>query len=820
MLISSARFLFHMRSPSIKKIFLLLLLLGISLQAAPTPEAASLIPAPIATPSPSPSPAPAVMEPIAATVGRILEQGHFLRLPLNDPNPPHAPETPALSMTARVMRNYLQTLDYNHLYFTQGDIDEFEQKYGPGLSTDVLRGDLSAPRAIYDRFRQRVEDRVAKVKILTTKKYEFSSNRTIELNRQKAPWPKNETEADQLWHDRVKAELLQERLNKHATDSPAKVVSHRYQQMLKLLHEQTDEEVIKTFLVALSESYDPHSEYMSPSDMENFSIQMRLSLVGIGALLRPDDGYTRIVEVMPGGPADKDGRLKANDRIAAVAQGNGPFEDIIDLRIDKVVEKIRGKKGTPVRLQVIPAHATDPSKRVIITLTRDEVKLKESEVKAEVIEVPEEDGRLPSKLAAGDEVQGASGAQNRSVHDVLEDSSTGATKQFASAVEFRKKSKERFGWLTIPSFYSEMDKHGSEDAKSTTKDVRRLLTRLKKENIQGLVIDLRRNGGGSLEEVINLTGLFIGPGPVVQVKDSSGKIIVSTNNEPAPLYDGPIVVLINRLSASASEIFAAALQDYHRAVIVGDERSFGKGTVQTLLDVGRFLPPSLFGRNQKAGSMKLTIQKFYRVSGGSTQYHGVSSDIQLPSLTDNPEIGEGMLPNPLVYDEVAPLKIAASSPDMLFIQTLKQRSADRVKKDLEFHYIADNMKKLSEKLKLNTLSLNKEVRQKELKEEKKLNAQHKAERLLCPQPALLEYEITLDNVDQSTLSKFVPKKKPGKDPKDKKSSSDDIDDDADESDDDPNFVDPEKREALTIINDLNTLQAASKATAAVGNASH
>ncbi len=425
---------------------------------------------------------------------------------------------------------------------------------------------------------------------------------------------------------------------------------------------------------------------------------------------------------------------------------------------------------------MIPAHATDPSKRVIITLTRDEVKLKESEVKAEVIDVPE---------------------KNQGVD-----------------------SLKRFGWLTIPSFYSEMDKHGSEDAKSTTKDVRRLLTRLKKENIQGLVIDLRRNGGGSLEEVINLTGLFIGPGPVVQVKDSSGKITVSANNEEARLYDGPMVVLIDRLSASASEIFAAALQDYHRAVIVGDKQSFGKGTVQTLLDVGRFLPPSLFGGNQKAGSMKLTIQKFYRVSGGSTQYHGVSSDIQLPSLTDNPEIGEGMLPNPLVYDEVAPLKITTSSPDMLFIEPLKQRSADRIKKDLEFHYISKNMNKLSEKLKLNTLSLNKEVRQKELKDEKKEIAQHKAERRLCVQPALFEYEVTLDNVDQPTLSKFIPKKKPGKDSKDKKISSDDMDDDGDDSEDDPNFVDPEKREALSILNDLSRLQAASKAPPVAESISH
>lgn len=769
-----------------KKNFILLFLLGILLQTAPAKTAAQS------------APAPAVMEPIAATVGRILEQGHFLRLPLNDPNPPHDPTTPALSMTQRVMKNYLQLLDYNHLYFTQEDIAEFEQKYGPGLSTDVLRTDLSAPRAIYDRFRQRVENRVAKIKILTAKKYHFLSDQKIELNRQKAPWPKNEEEADQLWHDRIKGELLQESLNKQATDTPAKIVRHRYEQMLKLLHEQTDEEVIKGFLVALAESYDPHSEYMSPTDMENFNIQMKLSLVGIGALLRPDDGYTRIVEIMPGGPADRDGRLKANDRIAAVAQGNGPFEDIIDLRLDKVVEKIRGKKGTPVRLQVIPAHATDPSKRVIITLTRDEVKLKESEVKAEVIDVPEEEVKLLSKLAAGDEALKA------------------ATKLSSPGTEAQKKATERFGWLTIPSFYSEMEKHGSEDAKSTTKDVRRLLARLKKENIHGLVIDLRRNGGGSLEEAINLTGLFIGPGPVVQVKDSSGKITVSTDNEAAPFYDGPIVVLINRLSASASEIFAGALQDYHRAVIVGDEQSFGKGTVQTLLDVGRFLPPSLFGNNQKAGSLKLTIQKFYRVSGGSTQYHGVASDIQLPSLTDTPEIGESMLPNPLVYDEVAPLKITPFSEEMLFLPTLKQHSADRVKKNLEFHYAAENMKKLKEKLALNTISLNKAVRQQELKEEKKKSAEHKAERLLNPQPVLQEYEVTLDNVDQPTLSKFVPKKKKSQELKKKKISAEqehsDLDEETDDSEDDPTFVDPEKREALAIVKELSLLQTTSKAT--------
>lgn len=716
----------------------------------------------LGSPSPSATPLPA-MDPITAIVGRILEQGHFLRLPINDLNPPHDETTPPLSMAQRVMKNYLQYLDYNHLYFTQADIEEFQKKYGETLTTDVLRGDLTAPRAIYQRFRERVETRVAKNKLLTSIKHDFSSNRTIELNRQKSPWPKNDTEADQLWNDRIEAELLQERLNKHSINSPVKVITHRYEQMLKMLHEQTDEDIVKTFLSALAESYDPHSEYMSPSDMENFNIQMRLSLVGIGALLRPDDGYTRIVEIIPGGPADRDGKLKANDRITAVAQGNQPFEDVIDLRLDKVVAKIRGKKGTKVRLQVIPAEATDPSKRVIIEISRDEVKLKESEAKAEIIELPKEAGK-----------------------------------------------KEKYGWITLPAFYAEMDKRGNSEAKSTTKDVRCLLTRLKQENIQGLVIDLRRNGGGSLEEAINLTGLFIGPGPVVQVKDSSGKISISSDSDPAPFYNGPIIVLINRLSASASEIFAAALQDYHRAVIVGDERSFGKGTVQTLLDVGRFMP--LFHGTQKAGSLKLTIQKFYRVSGGSTQHRGVLSDITLPSLTDNPEISENMLPNPLVYDEVPALKITPLSQNDLCLDVLKQHSAERVKKDLEFHTIAEKMKKMSEKIKANQLSLNEHVRRQELADEKKTQAQRKAERSVLLHPPFLEYDLTLDKVNQPKLTKIVPKKKK-KDKstkanirKNHSSSDDDLDEEDDDINADANIIDPEKREAIAILNDLNTLR--------------
>ena len=713
---------------------LLLLLVGQRGESAPTNETASTD-----------------MAPVAATVARMLEQGHYLHpLSLSEKNPPRLESEPPESMSERVLKNYFNILDYTHLYFTKGDIDEFTQRFSPTLAADILHGDLTAPREIFTRFRQRVDDRIAKNKEIAAAPHDFSSNKTVEIDRKKAPWPADLTEADRLWSDRIEAELLQESLNEHPLNPPAKVVTKRYDQFLRGVNEQSDEDVIKTFLVALSQSYDPHSEYMSPSDMENFNIQMRLSLVGIGAVLRTDDGYAKIVEVVPGGPADKDGRLKANDRIAAVAQGKEPFEDVVDMKLDKVVEKIRGGKGTQVRLQVIPANSTDPSKRHVIEITREEVKLKESEAKGEVIDSVNQDGK-----------------------------------------------KVRIGWLTVPSFYAEMDKAGMADAKSTTKDVKRILERMKKEGIEGLVIDLRRDGGGSLEEAINLSGLFVGSGPVVQAKDANGKVTVAKDDEGEPFYAGPVVVLANRLSASASEIFAAALQDYGRAVIVGDQRSFGKGTVQTLLDVGKFMP--LFHEEgSKAGSLKLTIQKFYRVSGGSTQHRGVLSDIVLPSPTDTPEIGESSLPNPLAYDEVDPQPVNKFSFTSPFIDTLKQHSADRVSKDPEFRYINEDMKRFREKLDLNQLSLNEKVRKEELAQEKVRKEERKKERKLHPVQQPVAYEVTLDTVDKPELPKVTLKKKPAKEKVEK---------DPDAEDDDADIAatpDPIKNEAIRIIQDLTT----------------
>ena len=350
-------------------------------------------------------------------------------------------------------------------------------------------------------------------------------------------------------------------------------------------------------------------------------------------MLRSEDGYAKIESLVPGGPAQTSGRLKVGDRISAVAQGSKDFVDVRDMRLDKVVEQIRGKKGTKVRLLIIPANTTDPAQRKTVELVRDEIKLKDQEARADIIIKKDRNGD-PVKL----------------------------------------------GWLTLPSFYADMDSH----KKSTTKDVLALLRRLKKEKIAGLVIDLRRNGGGSLEEAISLTGLFVKSGPIVQTKGANERVVISTDPDPGIAYDGPLVVLTSRQSASASEIFAAALQDYGRAVIVGDQSTFGKGTVQTILEIGRFT--SLLGsRSDDDGALKLTIQKFYRVAGGSTQLHGVTSDIVLPTLTDLPEFGEGALKNALPYDEVPPAKYAKwSDSHSLFIPELKIRSAARVAADPEF----------------------------------------------------------------------------------------------------------------------------------------
>jgi carboxyl-terminal processing protease len=700
-------------------------------------------------------------ETIAMSVGRLLEEGHYTRGKLNE------------EVSKKFLQTYLELLDFSHLFFTQQDVDALNAKYGSSIAGDVLLGNLKPAYEIYDLYAKRVDERVAKVRELLKQPTDFKGDAKIELSRQKSPWPKDEAEADQLWRGRIASELLQEHLSEHPIEPAPQLVARRYDRLARNVHEQDKDEQMKLFLDALAQTYDPHSEYLSKADMKNFSINMGLSLVGIGAMLRSEDGYAKIESLVPGGPAQVDGRLKVGDRITAVAQAQADFVDVREMRLDKVVEMIRGKKGTRVRLLVVPSDATDPSRRKNVELVRDEIKLKDQEARADIILRKDENGN-PIKL----------------------------------------------GWLTLPSFYADMDRH----QKSTTRDVLALLKRLKKENIAGLVVDLRRNGGGSLEEALSLTGLFLKSGPIVQTKDYNGSIRISP--DPSSMaYSGPLVVLTSRQSASASEIFAAALQDYGRAVIVGDKNTFGKGTVQTILPIGRFA--SLLGsRSDEDGALKLTIQKFYRVAGGSTQLHGVASDIVLPSLSDLPEFGEGALKNALPYDEVPRAKYTKwSDTHSLFVDQLKRRSEERVKNDPEFHYVMEDIGRLRHKLDENRISLNEDLRKKELADDKLRKEMRSKERLARNQEEPRIYRLTLDTVDKPNLQlimypgKLAEAKKNGASPKVDPEAAPDADTDLTAGvgvgdDTKEPAIDPERDEALNILADLVDLSRGPKTASA------
>jgi carboxyl-terminal processing protease len=680
---------------------------------------------------------------VSITVAKLLEQAHFTRQKLDS------------AMSRKVLDTYLESLDYTKLFFTQEDIDKIHQKYDGSLDQDLIVGNIQPARDIYSTFKDRVESRAVKIRKLVNDNFSFKSTRTVALDRRKEPWPANEQDADNLWRDRIEGELLQEKLNKFAIDPGPKAVAKRYDQLVKNLEERDDNDVLQLFLNAVAQTYDPHSEYLGKGDLESFEINMRLSLTGIGAELRVEDGYAKIERLIPGGPAQMSGKVNVGDRIAAVGQGKDNFVDVVDMKLEKVVELIRGKKGSTVRLQIIPSDTSDPSKRKVVELVRDNVKLTEQEAKAELI-----DRTLPDGTA------------------------------------------QKLGWITLPSFYQDMER--SRTGKSTSRDVAALIKRLEQEGIQGLVIDLRRNGGGSLDEAIKMTGLFITQGPVVQVKESGGDIEVLKDRDPAVAYNGPLIILVNKLSASASEIFAAALQDYGRAVIVGDSSTFGKGTVQTLLELGRFIP-LLGGSSNDAGALKLTVQKFYRVAGGSTQLHGVSSDVVLPSLSDNSEIGESALERPLPYDEVEPAAIdVANNHKQLFIDDLKKRSANRLAQDQSFQDIVGDVKELKDRLKSNRLSLNEKVRRDQLDKDNAQKQKGQAdEKKMQLQVHDKRYELTLADVDKPQL-KLVEKAPVQKDQKAQANNSNAADPTATIDDENGNTLDADaiRRETLNVATDL------------------
>ncbi len=628
---------------------------------------------------------------VAIAVARLLEESHFSRARLDE------------KISDRILTLFIENLDYNRLFFLESDVEGFRKNYGPRLADSLLLGDVSIAHEIYDIYLNRLSNLVGRVEGLLADSNLIDPNAEAELRRSKSPWPKDEAEQRRIWRNQLAAVLLEERLANNKTEEPEAVVQRRYERLLRTAELRTREAQAKELISAMAQAYDPHSEYHDASEFKSFKIDIGLQLVGIGAMLRADDGYTRVVELVPGGPAATDGRLKIKDRIVGVAQANEPFVDVVDLELDRVVAMIRGKKGTTVRLNVIPGSAGDPSARRVIELVRDEIKLKDKEARAELIDLPDGHG--------------------------------GTT---------------RVGWINVPSFYFDVERTMRPDAPNTTRHVEILLERLKKEGVSGIIIDLSRNGGGALDEAVRLTGLFIEKGYVVQSKDFQGNIRKSSDLDPRTAYDGPLVLLTSRFSASASEIFAAALQDYGRAVVVGDRATFGKGTVQTFIELGNWLP--FFGRRDaEDGALRLTIQKFYRISGGSTQFKGVVSDVILPSPVDHEEVGESALRFPLPFDEVDPLphaKIADLGP---VIEQLRTLSAARVAENTEFRDMLEDLQRLRERIESNVLSLDEDARRAEREADKarlKARREARAERLKNEFPS---YLITVDNAKNAGL---------------------------------------------------------------------
>ncbi|NOX87981.1 MAG: PDZ domain-containing protein [Calditrichaeota bacterium] len=570
-------------------------------------------------------------------------------------------------LSMQMLDFYLEMLDNQHLYFLKSDIDGFEQ-YRYTLDDALRNGDLRAAYSIFNRFMERFEERMAYVKSCLKTPFDFEKKDYYQLDRRDAPWAKTSAELDSIWKKRLKNEALSLKLTGKKWDDIVKRLRKRYTNMEKQMRKTQSEDVFQIYMNAFAQTFDPHTNYMSPKTSDDFKIRMSLSLEGIGASLRTEDDYTKVVEIIPGGPADRSGLLHPNDRIVAVGQGKeGELVDIIGWRIDDVVQLIRGPKGTTVRLQIIPADASlsDPPKT--ITLVRDKIKLSDRAAKSDTLEI-EHNGK-----------------------------------------------KYRFGVINIPDFYLDYEamRKGQKDYASTSRDVERLLKELQGANVDGIIIDLRRNGGGFLSEAVDLTGLFIKDGPVVQVRDSRGRVKVERDTDKKLVYDGPLAVLVDRFSASASEIFAAAIQDYNRGIIVGTQ-TFGKGTVQNIMPLSRMFPYS----KDKLGQIKFTVAKFYRITGASTQNIGVLPDITIPSRFDVMEVGESSEKNALLWDEIDPVSFKPFNTELdKLIPRLARQHEARVQNSREFKLLMKEIEQLKKDREKNKVSLNLEERKK-LREER------------------------------------------------------------------------------------------------------
>ncbi|NWD69575.1 carboxy terminal-processing peptidase [Pseudomonas gingeri] len=571
------------------------------------------------------------------SVVELLKRNHYSKPPLDD------------ARSVIIYESYLKLLDPSRSYFLASDIAEFD-KWKTQFDDFLKSGDLNAGFTIYKRYLDRVKSRLDFAIAELDKgvdKMDFTTQETLLIDRKDAPWLKTTAELDDLWRKRVKDEVLRLKLAGKDPKAIQELLVKRYKNQLTRLDQTRAEDIFQAYINTFAMSYDPHTNYLSPDSAENFDINMSLSLEGIGAVLQSDNDLVKVVRLVPSGPADKTKQVAPADKIIGVAQGDKEMVDVIGWRLDEVVKLIRGPKGSVVRLEVIPAsNAPNDQTSKIVSITRESVKLEDQAASKSILHL-KQDGK-----------------------------------------------DYKLGVIDIPAFYLDFKafRAGDPEYKSTTRDVKKLLGELQKEGVDGVVIDLRNNGGGSLQEATELTSLFIDKGPTVLVRNAEGKVDVLEDESPGAFYKGPMALLVNRLSASASEIFAGAMQDYHRALIVGGQ-TFGKGTVQTIQPLNH-------------GELKLTLAKFYRVSGQSTQHQGVLPDVDFPSIIDTKEIGESALPEAMPWDTIRPSIKPAVDPFKPFLAQLKADHEARASKDAEFIFIHDKLALADKLLKEKTVSLN------------------------------------------------------------------------------------------------------------------
>lgn len=678
---------------------------------------------------------------VAATVGHILERYHFRQSKFDD------------AVSAGFLTNYLNTLDYNHMIFLQTDVDEFKAKYSSKLDDATKAGQVTPAFAIYQTYLDRLAERNILVQKLLKQEFDFTEDDNFVVARNKEPWPKDDLEAAKLWRQRIKWELLQSKLSKEKPEDAIGLISRRYNRLEKTMTDFEKDEILQMYLTALAHSYDPHSDYMSPSEAANFDIQhISLSLTGIGAQLIWEDGYTKIRELIPGGPAALSKQLHPGDKIVAVAQGSAEPVDVIEMRLNKVVDMIRGKKGTEVRLSIIPAKNPDAKK--VVTLIRDEIKFKEQFAKARIYDFKDGDG-----------------------------------------------GSQRVGVINLPQFYDGCAGH-----------VDTLIQRLKKENVQSLILDLRRNGGGILDEAIQLTGLFIKKGPVVQVKEPKKDPHVLEDKNGEVSWTGPLVVAVGKLSASASEIVAGALQDYGRAVIVGDQSTHGKGTVQQVLSLDQIIPKS---KVENPGKLKLTVSKFYRISGSTTQKQGVTPDVILPSIYDYLDIGEASLENCLPADQTTPATYTSVEMVKPFLTDLQNASKERVSHSKDFAYLLEDIDQVKKRKDEKTVSLNEKVRLREKDQDKARQEARKKERAARPHSTASIFELDLESAENSKpLQAFNPAKPKEDDAEVAKAANPD-DPEAETETEAEAAVDPQLDETIQVTRDYSVLLAKNPKSAVV-----